>query len=148
MSLVLEVVTDVERYPEFLPWCKSARIISDTDDEMIVDMRVKFGLLSGYYRSVVKIRNCLDKGCISVEAVSNEGVFSYMRTLWNLKAGTVEKNETTVEFEIEFEFKSKLYQGLALSFFSNMCSTMVGVFERRVLKLDADRCDQAGQVEI
>ena len=55
---VYGLVADVERYPEFLPWCTAARILAQDDEQVTVTL----GLASGLARASFTTRNRLDPG--------------------------------------------------------------------------------------
>lgn len=75
---VYGLVADVERYPEFLPWCTSARILARTDDEVTVTL----GLSSGLARASFTTRNRLVPGrALTMSLV--DGPFDHLEGRWD-----------------------------------------------------------------
>lgn len=129
---VYNLVADVERYPEFLPWCVACRIIKrDTPTSFTADLAVGFKMVRERFKSRVTLR--------PIEAITVEyldGPFSYLTNEWQFmsdpKGGP---DSTVVKFYLSFEFKSKLLQALIGVLFEEAVHRMVGAFEARAKKL-------------
>ncbi|QYU70666.1 type II toxin-antitoxin system RatA family toxin [Leptolyngbya sp. 15MV] len=52
---LFDVVADVRRYPEFLPWCVAARVISHTETELVADLTIGFRMFRETFRSQVTL---------------------------------------------------------------------------------------------
>jgi ribosome-associated toxin RatA of RatAB toxin-antitoxin module len=118
------LVTDVERYPEFLPWCTAARKLTDEGEFVTVNL----GLARGVVRGNFTTRNRLvpDR---SVEMRLVEGPFSLLEGRWDFHP--IEAAGTRVELQIRFQTHG-LIAGLALGpAFENICNQMVDAFGRR-----------------
>jgi ribosome-associated toxin RatA of RatAB toxin-antitoxin module len=118
------LVTDVERYPEFLPWCTAARKLTDEGEFVTVNL----GLARGIVRGNFTTRNRLvpDR---SVEMRLVEGPFSLLEGRWDFHP--IEAAGTRVELQIRFQTHG-LIAGLALGpAFENICNQMVDAFGRR-----------------
>src|SRR4051812_17287691 len=80
---VFDLVSDIERYPEFLPWCRAARIIERKDNEMLGELVISFSHLSERYTSRIILDRPAtpqDKGRIDVTLV--KGPFSHLTNRW------------------------------------------------------------------
>jgi len=118
------LVTDVERYPEFLPWCNAARILADEGEFVTVNL----GLARGVVRGNFTTRNRLvpDR---SVEMRLVEGPFSLLEGRWDFLP--IQDAGTRAELQIRFQTRGVI-GGLALgSAFEGICNQMVDAFGRR-----------------
>jgi coenzyme Q-binding protein COQ10 len=124
-----DLVADIEKYPEFLPWCSSARILETREDAVIAELAIRFAAFVEKYTSQVTF---IDPGNevyeIKVEAI--EGPFKTLKNNW-LFSYDESSDQTEVTFEIQFEFKSFLLQKMVGSMFEIGLSKMMDAFEKR-----------------
>jgi coenzyme Q-binding protein COQ10 len=123
------LVADVEKYPEFLPWCVGARICSRESDLLVAELMIGFNGLNEHFTTQVK----LDRGAMKIDVIYQEGPFKYLNNRWlfmSKSAGTCD-----LDFFIDFEFKSRLLQALMGPLFGEAVRRMVGAFESRALHL-------------
>lgn len=125
------LVLDVEKYNEFVPWCKKCKIISQNSEEIVADLYVKSGFISQNYRSSIKHDKLGDGYFIDVRQIS--GPFKYLHTSWNFKK--VDKQSTEVNFIIEFEFASEIITALSGPVFNSTSHKMIGAFEKRAKEI-------------
>jgi coenzyme Q-binding protein COQ10 len=125
---VYAVVADVERYPEFLPWCVACRIKTrESAASFTADLAVGFKMVREQFTS----RVTLDPPTgITVEYLT--GPFEHLRNTWGFKAVP---GGTEVEFFLSFAFRSKLLQAVIGVLFEEAVQRMVGAFETRAAKL-------------
>jgi len=105
-ELMYAVVSDVERYPEFLPWVVALRVLSRRENGLTAEMAVGYGALRERYTSDV----ALDPAQHRIDVVQTRGPFKTLENHWRFTPG---EGGCTVEFAIAFEFKSRLLQGVA-----------------------------------
>ena len=122
-SKIFDLVLDVQEYPKFLPWCKSARIIERGDGYVIADLTIGYKMMTATYRSKVKFT----PSRIDIEYV--EGPFKKLHNHWQFKP--LSDDSCEVEFFIDFEFKSSVFQHMIELLFSEAVKVMVGAFEKR-----------------
>jgi coenzyme Q-binding protein COQ10 len=123
-----ELVADVKRYPEFLPWVIAMRLRKDGDTESIADMVVGFKAIRETFTSkVVKV----PKTKIHVEYV--DGPLQYLRNDWSFESDG--NGGCVVHFEVDFAFKNRLFQTIAGQFFEKALMRMIGAFEMRAQAL-------------
>lgn len=125
---MFDLVADVARYPEFLPWVVATRIRSDSETEMVADMLVGFNALREKFTSrVVKVR----PREILVHYV--DGPLRDLDNRWVFVP--VDENSCEVDFCVDFTFKNKLFEKLAGQFFDKAFRKMVAAFEARAGQL-------------
>jgi ribosome-associated toxin RatA of RatAB toxin-antitoxin module len=118
------LVTDVLRYPEFLPWCTGARILADEGEFVTVSLGLHRGLARGSFTT----RNRLVPGR-SVEMRLVEGPFSTLEGRWEF--APIQDAGTRAELLMRFETRGIL-GGIALGpAFEHACNEMVDAFARR-----------------
>jgi coenzyme Q-binding protein COQ10 len=128
--LIDKIIMDIEKYPEFLPWCKKARIISENDDFLTAELSVEFKGFTETY--VSKVRRTVEKGQYYIEVVAISGPFKLLKNIWSIKELD---NRAEVDFSIDFEFKSRILDMVIGMFFSTATEKMIGAFETRAGKL-------------
>jgi coenzyme Q-binding protein COQ10 len=124
---LFDMVADVRRYPEFLPWCVGARVISRKDDELIADLTIGFKMFRETFRSSVTLER---PHHVHVRYLT--GPFRYLNNHWRF---TPHPQGTEVDFFVDFEFKSRLLQAVIGTVFNEAVRLMVRSFERRAMQL-------------
>jgi ribosome-associated toxin RatA of RatAB toxin-antitoxin module len=118
------LVADVERYPEFLPWCSSAKILADDGEEVTVSL----GLSKGIARGSFTTRNRLVAGR-SVTMRLVDGPFESLEGRWDFTP--VGDAGTRADLHVAFETRGVL-GGIALGHaFEAACNRLVDAFARR-----------------
>ena len=121
------LVADVERYPEFLPWCVGARIRERRPGVIIADLIIGFRVFRERFTS----RVALDPPR-RIDVTYSEGPFRYLNNHWIFEPAP---GGCRVDFYVDFEFKSRVLQLLIEALFSEAVRRMVAAFERRAAAL-------------
>ena len=122
-----DLVADVARYGEFLPWVVATRVKSDSETEMVADMLVGFNALREKFTSrVIKARPH------RIEVIYIDGP---MRDLDNVWLFTPVPGGCEIEFNVDFTFRNALFEKLAGQYFNRAFRKMVGAFETRAEEL-------------
>ena len=124
---IFQIVADVHRYPEFLPWCVGARILTRDEGKLTADLTIGFKMFRETFRSEVTLERPE-----KVEVRYLDGPFRYLNNTWRLKAVP---GGTEVDFFVDFEFRSKLLQAVIGTVFNEAVRMMVRAFERRAMAL-------------
>lgn len=129
---MFDLVADIGKYPEFLPWCTGARIRSEreTADGKVVeaDLIISFKLFRERFTSRVTMHPESHK--IEVEYL--DGPFKYLINYWHFLP---DKSGCIADFHVDFEFKSKILQGIIGVVFGEAMRRIVKAFEDRALAL-------------
>lgn len=137
-----ELVADIEKYPDFLPWCIAARNRSRepvADGELVMaDMVIGFKMFRERVTSKVTLHPPSDGetgpdayGRIDVEYV--QGPLKYLQNHWVFLP--VPGGGCEIDFFVDFEFRSRLLQKIVGALFHEAVSRMVAAFERRATAL-------------
>ena len=125
---MFDLVADVGRYAEFLPWVSAMRVRKDTPEETLADMIVGFkGLRETFTSKVTKQQ----PETIRVEYI--EGPLKYLNNDWRFRADG--EGGCLVDFSVDFAFKNRMFEMLAGQVFGVALRRMIGAFEERAAKL-------------
>ena len=125
---MFDLVADVKRYQEFLPWVAATRVRSDSDTMMVADLVVGFKSLKETFTSRVTKHRPTD---IKVEYV--EGPLKFLNNSWTFKPDG--KGGTDIHFCVDFAFKSRIFETLAGQMFDRALRRMTAAFETRAHEL-------------
>ncbi len=132
------LVAAVDSYPEFLPWCRGARIRERTATEIVADLLIGFRMFRERFTSRVH----LDRPNLRIDVAYSEGPFRYLRNHWAfVETGP---HSCEVDFYVEFEFRNRLLQKAIEALFSEAVRRMVQAFEDRAAELYGPGRDRAG----
>lgn len=127
-ELLFDLVADVARYGEFLPWVAAVRVRSDSETEMVADLVVGFkGLHETFGSRVHKERP--DRICVDYL----EGPLKYLHNEWRFRPDGA--GGSFVDFSVDFAFRSALFEALAGQVFERAFRKMTGAFEERARAL-------------
>ena len=122
---IYNLVADVKKYPDFLPWCKNIIIKKKTKKYILTEVKVGFQNINESY--VCKVLLYPQKR-ITLDYIS--GPFEYLEIDWKFKK--ILKNKTDVSFSCNLKFKS-IFLRLCTSFFlENAVEKMVDAFEKKL----------------
>ena len=130
------LVGDVSRYPEFVPWVRSlrtwnARAEADGSEWLDAEVQVAFGPVRERFATRVRRDPALRR--IDVDLIS--GPFRRLRNRWDFAP---EAGGTRIDFDIDFEFRSRLLEGLLAGNFDRAAGRLLTCFEDRARTLFGD----------
>ncbi|UAB77187.1 type II toxin-antitoxin system RatA family toxin [Erythrobacter sp. SCSIO 43205] len=125
---MFDLVADVGKYREFLPWVIATRVRSNSETEMLADMVVGFKSIRETFTSrVMKDR----PNQIAVHYV--DGPLSDLDNVWTFRE--IDENTCEIDFAVDFEFKNRVFQAIAGQYFDRAFRKMVAAFEKRAGEL-------------
>ena len=119
------LVADVESYPEFLPWCVGARVTRRQDNVFYADLIIGFRMFRERFTSKVTLD--ADK---RIDVAYLSGPLRYLNNHWIFHDGE-HPGQCAVDFYVDFEFKSRLFQKMVGPLFNEAVRRMVDSFECR-----------------
>ena len=125
---MFEIVADVERYPEFLPWCLGTRITKREGDVLEADMLIGFRMFRERFGSHVE----LDRPGREINVRYTHGPFRYLLNRWRFLPHA---EGCEIDFYVDFEFRSRLLQKIMGALFTEAVHRMVSAFEARAGKI-------------
>jgi coenzyme Q-binding protein COQ10 len=120
---LFDLVADVGRYPEFLPWCVGARLRSRTETDLVANLSIGFGPFHESFTSRVS----LDRPNL-IKVRYENGPFRYLNNQWKF---TPDERGCRVDFFVDFEFRSRLLQAAIGVVFNEAVRRMVNAFIKR-----------------
>lgn len=121
---MFELVADVERYPEFLPWCTAARVLEREGDTVLAAL----SLSRGRARASFTTRNLLAPGRF-LEMRLVDGPFSQLEGRWDFS--DIGHAGSRVELGVRFQAAATLAGILLGPAFEGICNQLVDAFGRR-----------------
>ena len=125
---LFDLVADVRRYPEFLPWCLAARIRERSQTMLVADLIIGFQMFKEQFTSHVS----MDRDNLIIEVEYAEGPFNYLKNKWKF---IEHPDGCMIDFYVDFEFRSRLLQTVIESLFTEAVKRMVRAFEARADQL-------------
>ena len=126
---LFSLVLDIEKYPQFLPWCRAARIVNrEENGAFLGELMISFSHLTERYTSRVAPTppTATQEGKIEVTLVS--GPFNFLNNHWRFVPHT---EGCEIHLDLDFEFKSKLLDKMLGGMFQRACEKMVAAFTTR-----------------
>ncbi|MCH7937978.1 MAG: type II toxin-antitoxin system RatA family toxin [Proteobacteria bacterium] len=128
---MFDLVADIEKYPEFLPWCVATRVRESKDNMVTADMVIGFKVFRERFTTTV---TCHRPGRIDV--AYSEGPFKYLNNHWIFEPHG--DGECLIDFFVDFEFRSRLFQKAIGAVFNEAVQRMISSFEKRAGELYGD----------
>ncbi|MCP5380769.1 MAG: type II toxin-antitoxin system RatA family toxin [Kordiimonadaceae bacterium] len=123
VSQMYDLVADVRKYPEFLPWCIGSRVYNEKSADFYADLIIGFKVFRERFTSHV----ILSEGKIEIDYI--KGPLDYLHNLWEFRE--MDGGGCALHFEVDFEFKNKLFQKMVGGLFTEAVHRMVMSFEGR-----------------
>jgi coenzyme Q-binding protein COQ10 len=124
---LFDLVADVKRYDEFLPWVTAVRVRSSNDTEMVADLVVGFGAFRERFTSRVS-KQRPEK--ITVDYV--EGPLKFLHNEWRFEPT---EGGTNLGFSVDFAFRNRIFEAVAGQVFDRALRKMTSAFETRAAVL-------------
>lgn len=126
------LVNDIEAYPSFLPWCRSARVLAVNGDEL----RASLELSKGAVHKSFTTKNRIQKNKM-IEMRLENGPFRRLEGFWRFDP--LDERACKISMDMEFEFSSVLLSAAIGPLFSQICNTLVDCFHKRAREIYGQR---------
>lgn len=127
---LFDLVAQVDRYPEFLPWCLASRIRKREGDLLVADLVIGFKMIRERFTSNVKLSR---PGRIDVWYA--DGPFKHLNNHWQFHpaptSAELPYGGTLIDFYVDFEFRSRILSKVMSGLFGEAVHRMVRAFELR-----------------
>lgn len=130
---MFDLVGDIARYPEFLPWCSSARIIRREEEFVLAELTIGYKMIRERFVSRVH----LDRQNKIIDVTYVSGPLKALRNEW--KFSPEGKKKCKIDFFVHFEFSNPLLATMMNMFFDIAFRRMVTAFEKRAEEIYGDR---------
>ena len=126
---MFDLVAEVERYPDFLPWCMAARVRArkSQDNVVVADLVIGYKIFRERFTSRVELERPR-----RINVFYSEGPFKYLNNHWIFEPG---EGGCLIDFYVDFEFRSRFLQRAIGIVFNEAVRRMVDAFEKRARQL-------------
>ena len=118
------LVNDIENYPDFLPWCTDANIISSNEATLTASISISVGRIKKIFTTL----NTMREG-VSINMILIQGPFKELNGQWVFQDNSA--GGSTVSLEMQFEFKNKLLKYTFGTAFKKIIDSLVDAFIER-----------------
>ena len=125
---LFDLVADVARYDEFLPWVVAVRVRSSSPTETVADLVVGFNAFKERFTSRV-LKEKPARICVDYV----EGPLKFLHNEWRFEAAP--EGGTNLFFSVDFAFRSRIFEALAGQMFDRALRRMTAAFEQRAAAL-------------
>ncbi len=132
-SEMFRLVDDIEAYGEFLPWCRSATVISRSEDEVKASIEIAKGALNKSFTTLNRLQK--DK---MIEMRLLEGPFKHLEGFWRFTSLNHDQ-ACKISLDLNFEFESKILALAVGPVFNQIGNTMVDAFCKRAVEIYGER---------
>lgn len=129
---MFDLVADIPAYPQFLPWCGGARVLSRDEDVVVAAIEIVYG---GLHRGFTT-RNLLQPGKM-MEMRLLDGPFSHLQGFWRFNA--LDEQASKITFDLEFEVANRVVGMVLTPVFTNIANQLVDRFRQRAGELYGKR---------
>jgi len=129
---LIEMVLDIEKYPEFVPWCLDSKVYEKKDKgdtvEIIADLTIGKSFFKETYKSFVTYNKSTD----TIYVTNIEGPLKHLENKWFFKDLG---DSSEVEFQVDFELKNKILNLLMNKSFDLGLIKIADAFQKRADEL-------------
>ncbi len=132
-----KLVAEVDRYPEFLPWCIAARLKSRDANVDTWDLVIGFKMIRERFTSKVTLAPPDPTGLARIDVAYADGPFRYLNNHWIFVPQ--DDGSCEIDFYVDFEFRSRMLQSIMGMLFNEAVRRMVAAFETRAQALYGEK---------
>ena len=129
---LIEMVLDIEKYPEFVPWCLDSKIHDKTDKGDTIEIKADLTIGKSFFRDTYKSFVIYNKSEDSIHVTNIDGPLKHLENEWFFKQ---EGEASEIEFNVDFELKNKILNVLMIKSFDLGLKKIADAFEQRAIQL-------------
>ena len=129
---LIKMVLDIEKYPEFVPWCLKGKIHTKNDKGNKIEITADLTIGKSFFNETYKSFVIYNKSSDSIHVTNINGPLKYLENKWYFKE--IGKN-SEVDFHIDFELKNKILNILMIKSFDIGLKKIADAFEKRAIDL-------------
>ena len=129
---LIKMVLDIEKYPEFVPWCLNGKIYSKNNKDNKIEITADLTIGKSFFNETYKSFVIYDKNLDTIKVTNIDGPLKYLDNRWFFKQ--VGKN-SEVDFQVNFELKNKVLNLIMIKSFDIGLKKIANAFEKRALDL-------------
>ena len=129
---LIEMVLDIEKYPEFVPWCLDSKIHDKTDKGDTIEIKADLTIGKSFFRDTYKSFVIYNKSEDSIHVTNIDGPLKHLENEWFFRQ---DDDSSEVEFHVDFELKNKILNVLMIKSFDLGLKKIADAFEKRAIQL-------------
>ena len=129
---LIKMVLDIEKYPEFIPWCLNGKIHTKKNKDNIIEIIADLTIGKSFFNETYKSLVIFNKKKDSIIVTNIDGPLKYLDNKWFFKKLD---NYSEVDFHINFELKNKILNLLMIKTFNVGLKKIADSFEKRAKDL-------------
>ena len=129
---LIEMVLDIEKYPEFVPWCLEGKIHEKIDKGDVIEIKADLTIGKSFFRDTYKSFVIYNKSEDSIHVTNIDGPLKHLENEWFFKQ---DGDASEVEFHVDFELKNKILNVLMIKSFDLGLKKIADAFEKRAIQL-------------
>jgi len=129
---LIEMVLDIEKYPEFVPWCIDSKIYKNIDKGKTVEITADLTIGKSFFNETYKSFVIYDKSSDSIHVTNMEGPLKHLENKWFFKQNG---ESSEVDFHVDFELKNKILNMFMARTFDIGLKKIADAFEKRAIDL-------------
>jgi len=137
---LIDMVLDIEKYPEFVPWCLDGKIHTKVDKGNTVEIIADLTIGKSFFKETYKSFVIYNKSTDSIHVTNMEGPLKHLQNKWNFRQIG---DSSEVDFHVNFELKNKVLNVLMIKSFDIGLKKIANAFEKRAIDLFESTQNQA-----
>ena len=129
---VIEMVLDIEKYPEFVPWCLGGKIHSKIDKGETIEIKADLTIGKSFFRDTYKSFVVYNKSEDTIRVTNIDGPLKHLENNWFFSQ---DGDTSKIEFHVDFELKNKILNILMIKYFDLGLKRIGDAFEKRAIQL-------------
>ena len=129
---LIQMVLDIEKYPEFVPWCLDSKIHETVDKGETIEIKADLTIGKSFFRDTYKSLVIYNKSKDSIHVTNIDGPLKHLKNDWFFKG---DRDSSEVEFHVDFELKNKILNILMSKSFGLGLKKIADAFEKRSVDL-------------
>ena len=129
---LIEMVLDIEKYPEFVPWCLDGKIHNKIDKGDMIEIKADLTIGKSFFRDTYKSFVVYNKSEDTIRVTNIDGPLKHLENRWFFRQ---DGDSSEVEFHVDFELKNKILNVLMIKSFDVGLKKIADAFEKRAIQL-------------
>ena len=129
---LIEMVLNIEKYPEFVPWCLDGKIHDKIDKGDTIEIKADLTIGRSSFRDTYKSFVIYNKSEDSIHVTNIDGPLKHLENEWFFRQ---DGDSSEIEFHVDFELKNKILNILMIKSFNLGLKKIADAFEKRAIQL-------------
>ena len=129
---LIEMVLNIEKYPEFVPWCLDSKIHDKIDKGDTIEIKADLTIGKSFFKDTYKSFVIYNKSEDSIHVTNIDGPLKHLENEWFFRQ---DGDASEVEFHVDFELKNKILNVIMIKSFDLGLKKIADAFEKRAIQL-------------